>query len=123
MDFIMYQIPNDLPLSNVIEEFTTQICVGQFDLQFTFGKIIFVVESEIDLVQDGELIESWVGGKWPDPNFYEVMNVNIIKYDIPNDRLIVIYFENGIEMHLKDDSDQYECMQISIEGTTDLWVI
>jgi hypothetical protein len=51
------------------------------------------------------------------------MNVNVVKYEIPNDRLIVISFENGIEMHLRDDSDQYECMQISIEGDPNEWII
>jgi hypothetical protein len=73
-------------------------------------------------VRDGKVIGRWVEGKWSEPQFYEIMNVNIIKYDIPNDRLIVLYFQNGIEMQLKDDSDQYECMQISIEATTNLWI-
>jgi hypothetical protein len=32
----MYTIPNDLAPSPVVGEFTTQVRVGQFDLQFTF---------------------------------------------------------------------------------------
>jgi hypothetical protein len=120
----MYRIPNDLPLSNVIGEFTTQIRVGQFDLQFTFGKVNFAISSQIDLIRNGDVIGIWDEGKWPDPQFYEIMNVNIVKCEIPHDRLIVLYFENDIEMHLKDDSDQYECMQISIEGDpTQWWII
>ncbi len=119
----MYRIPKDLDLSKVIGEFTTQIRVGQFDLQFTFGKVNFAVYSQVDLVQNGEVIGSWNEGKWPDPRFYEIMNVNLVKYEVPNDRLIVLYFSNGIEMRLNDNSDQYECMQIQIEGDPNQWII
>ena len=120
----MYHIPNNLPLSNVIGEFTTQICIGLADFQFTLGKVTFMVEGEVDLLRNGELIGMWKGGKGLDNQFIEIMNANIIKYEIPNDKMIVLHFENGIEMHLKDDSDyQYEWLQILVEGTTDWWII
>jgi hypothetical protein len=59
----MYRIPNDLDLSNVVGQFTTQICVGQFDLQFSFGKVNIAVQSQVDLVQNGKVIGSWDEGK------------------------------------------------------------
>jgi hypothetical protein len=89
----MHSVPKDLYLSKVIGELTTQICVGQFDLHFTFGKNIFVVESQVDLVQNGEEIGSWNQGRWPDPQFYKIINVNVVKCQVPNDRLIVISFD------------------------------
>lgn len=120
----MYHIPDNLPLSEVIGEFTTQICIGLADFQFRFGKVIFMVTGEVDLLRHGELIGMWQGGKGLDDQFIEIINANIIKYEIPNDQMIVLYFENGIEMHLMDNSDyQYEWLQISIEGTTDWWVL
>ena len=119
----MYRVPNDLDLSKIIGEFTTQVRVGQFDLQFSFGEVNFAVQSEVSLIRNGELIGSWDEGRWPDPQFFEIMNVNVVKYEIPNDQLIVLHFENGIELHLKDDSDHYECMQIWIEGEPGQWII
>ncbi len=120
----MYHLPDNLPLSGVVGEFTTQIRVGQFDVQFTFGKVNFIITGRVDLVRNGEIIGSWQEGKWPDPQFYEIMNVNITRYEIPNDITIVFYFENGIEMRLMDDSDyHYEWLQITVEGTKDWWVI
>ena len=119
----MYRIPSDLDLSEIVGESTTQICVGQFDLQFTFGPVSFAIMSQVNLKREGELIGIWEEKKWPDAAFYEVMNVNVSKYEIPNDRQIIIYLENGIEIHLSDDSDQYECMLIQIEGDPTLWVI
>ena len=62
-------------------------------------------------------------GKWPSDKFFEIMNVEVIRYDIPNDRTIIIYLNNNIEIHLKDDSDQYECIQINIEGEDGEWII
>ncbi len=44
------------------------------------------------------------------------MNAEVIRWEVPNDRLIVLVFANGIEMHLEDESDQYESMTISFEG-------
>jgi hypothetical protein len=119
----MYRIPSDLNLSKVIGQTTTQILVGQFDIQFSFGEVHFAVQSGIDLVRNGETIGGWQEGEWPSPQFFEVMNVNVTKYEIPNDRTIIVYLENGVEIHLNDDSDQFECMQISIKGAPSQWII
>jgi hypothetical protein len=119
----MYRIPKELDLSPVVGEFTTQLRVGQFDLQFTFGRVTFVVQSPVNLFRESKSIGHWEEGKWPGPGFYEIMNVAVKRCEIVNDRLIVFEFENGIEMHLEDSSDQYESMQITFEGDPRICVI
>ena len=119
----MYRIPNDLDLSAVVGEFTTQVRVGQFDLQFTFGAVNFAVQSPVNLYRDGKRVAHWEEGRWPDPGFYEIMNTKVTWCEVANDRLIVFEFNNGIAMHLEDSSDQYECMQISFEGNPSPWII
>jgi hypothetical protein len=119
----MYRIPASLDLSPVLGEFTTQLRVGQFDLQFTLGPVNFAVQSPVRLVRGGEVIARWQEAKWPDPGFFEIMNTKVSRYTIPNDRTIVLEFENGITMHLEDSSDQYESMQISIKGNPTTWII
>jgi len=119
----MYRIPNKLDLSPVVGEFTTQLRVGQFDLQFTFGPVSFAVQSPVNLFRDGKLIAHWEEGRWPEPGFFDVMNVKVKRCEVRNDRLIVLEFENGIAMHLEDSSDQYECMQIYFEGNPSPWII
>jgi hypothetical protein len=119
----MYRIPKDLDLSPVVGEFTTQVRVGQFDLQFTFGSVSFAVQSPVNLFRDGKLVAHWEEGRWPDPGFYDIMNTEVRRCEVVNDRLIVFEFENGITMHLEDSSDQYECMQISIGGNPSSWII
>lgn len=119
----MYRIPKELDLSPVVGEFTTQIRVGQFDLQFTFGDVNFAIQSPVNVYRSGELIAHWEEGKWPDSGFYEIMNTEVVRCQTVNDRLIVIKFANGIEMHLEDNSDQYECMQIKFEGNPSPWII
>src|SRR5262249_9165661 len=83
---------------------------------FTIGPVSFLVQSPVNLFRDGELIAHWEEGRWPDAGFYDIMNVNVRVCEVPNDRLIVIEFGNGIAMHLADSSDQYECMQIYFKG-------
>lgn len=112
----MYRLPEKLDLSPVVGEFTTQLRVGQFELQFTFGPVSFAVQSPVNLFRDGKLIAHWEEGRWPEPGFFDVMNVKVTRWEVPHDRLIVLEFDNGIAMHLEDSSDQYECMQIYFEG-------
>jgi hypothetical protein len=119
----MYRIPKELDLSRVVGEFTTQVRVGQFDLQFTFGPVNFAVQSPVKLFRDGILVASWEEGRWPDAGFYDIMNTRVTRCEVVNDRLIVLEFDNGLSMHLEDSSDQYESMQISFEGDPSLWVI
>ena len=119
----MYRIPKALDLSRIVGEFTTQVRVGQFDLQFTFGPVNFAVQSSVNLFRDGKPVGHWQEGKWPDPCFYDIMSVAITHWNIVNDRLIVLEFDNGLAMHLEDDSDQYESMQISFAGNPSIWII
>jgi len=119
----MYRIPKELDLSPVVGEITTQVRVGQFDLQFTFGTVNFAIQSPVSLFRDGKVVAHWEEGKWPDPGFYDIMNVAIARYEVVNDRLIVLEFDDGLVMHLEDSSDQYECMQITFEGNPSPWII
>jgi len=119
----MYRIPNNLDLSPAVGQFTTQVRVGQFDLQFTFGTVNFAVQSPVNLFRDGKLFAHWEEGRWPEPGFYDIMNSEVRRCEVVNDRLIVFEFENAITMHLEDNSDQYECMQISFEGDPRRWII
>ena len=119
----MYRIPKELNLSPVVGEFTTQVRVGQFDLQFTFGDVNFAIQSPVNLFRDGKVIAHWEEGKWPDPGFYDIMNTAVRRCEVVNDRLIAFEFENGIEMRLEDSSDQYESMQITFKGNPSPWII
>ena len=119
----MYRIPKDLDLSSVVGEFTTQVRVGQFDLQFAFGKVNLAIQSPVKLFCDGEQVAYWEESKWPEPGFYDIMNTEVRRCEIVNDRLIVLQFDNGVEMHLEDSFDQYESMQITFVGDPSQWII
>jgi len=119
----MYRIPKDLDLSPVGGEFTTQVRVGQFDLQFTFGSVNFAVQSPVNLFRAGKQVAHWEEGKWPESGFFDIMNSNVTRCDVVHNRLIKLEFENGLEMHLEDSSDQYECMQITFKGAPWPWII
>lgn len=119
----MYRIPKELDLSPVVGEFTTQVRVGQFDLQFTFGCVDFSVQFPVYLFRGGKKVARWEEGRWPEPDFFDIMNSKITRCEVVGDRLIVFEFENGLEMRLEDSSDQYESMQISVGGNPAPWII
>lgn len=119
----MYRIPKDLDLRPVVGEFTTQVRVGQFDIQFTFGPVNFAIQSPVRLYRKGECVARWEEGRWPDAGFYDIMNAKVVRCEIVGDRRIELEFEHGLSMHLEDSSDQYESMQIKFAGDPMLWVI
>lgn len=116
----MYGVPDDLDLSAVVGEFTTQIGVGQFDLQFTFGTVDFAVSSPVSLFQDGKVVAQWSEGRWPDARFFDVMNSAVLRCS-SDSKEISIELENGLSLKLVDDSDRYESMKITVGE--DLWIV
>ncbi len=112
----MYRIPPSLDLSAVVGQATSQVCVGQFDVQFRFGAVSFTVESPIRLFRGGRQVAHWTPAQWPEAGFRDILNQNVARCDIVGDRRIVIRFEDGLEMWLEDSSDQYESMQIHFAG-------
>ena len=116
---LMYRFPTDLDLSPIVGEFTTQICVGQFDLQFSLGLFRFIVYSPIELLRDGCPIGSWDSVSWPPPAFYDLMNTAVVGVELLDERTLVLRFDNGLEARLVDDSDQYETMQIIVGANRD----
>ncbi|WP_068826926.1 hypothetical protein [Pseudomonas sp. BMS12] len=118
----MYQIPPKLDLSEAIGQCTTQLRIGPFDIQFSFGKVNFTIQSQVILKSHGKTIAQWEEGTWPDATFYEVFNVAMVDWQL-QENSIILRLENGMEMQLMADNGGYECMQISIEGQDILWVI
>ncbi len=119
----MYGFPKELDLTSILGESTTQLRVGQFDLQFQFGTVSFAVQSPVCLFRDSILVASWAQGKWPAPGFYDIMNTEVKRCEILSDKILMFEFENGIEMHLRDHSDQFESMTITIDGVPNAWII
>ncbi len=116
----MYGVPQDLDLSAVMGESTTQVRVGQYDLQFTFGSVNFAVQSQANVLKGEQVVAHWNEGVWPEAGFFDVMNAAVVGWTIGPDQ-IVLDLENGISLRFVDDSEQYESMQIKVGD--DLWVI
>ena len=110
----MYGFPQDLDLTPLVGQFTTQLCVGQFDLQFTLGDYRFVVQGGMDLFREGVLVASYRADSWPDPEFYNLMNVDVSAAYFRDSKTLTIVFGSGIEAHVLDTSDRYESCQILV---------
>lgn len=118
----MSRIPEDLDLSPVVGEFATQVKVGPSDLQFDFGPVHFTIETSVKLFRDKKQFAVWEAGKWPEPGFYDVMNVDVTGFDVADDRLIILKLKNELEMHLEvDPVDGYESMCIRFNNAQQAW--
>jgi hypothetical protein len=112
----MVGIPRDIDLSKIIGQFTTQIRIGKYDFQFDLGDVSFCLYSPIKVLKDEQLHATWKEGSWPDSGFLEIFNVPVSGFEIPDDRTIIIEFENSLEMYLIDKSNGYESMNIWVKG-------
>jgi hypothetical protein len=110
----MYGFPPNLDYASIVGQFTTQICVEPFDLQFTLGDFRFILQSPVNVLREGTVVGAWDAVSWPEPAFYDLMNVPVISVDLPDNRTMIIRFEEGLEAVLVDDSDRYETMQIVV---------
>jgi hypothetical protein len=108
----MYGFSSDLNLAAVVGQEITQFCVGPYDLQFSFGKVRFAVQSQMELKRDGSLIAAWQGGEWPGAGFYEAFCVPAVSAHLMDERRLCITLENGLELHILDNSEQYESLLI-----------
>ena len=116
----MYGVPSDLDLSAAIDEFTTQVRVGQYDLQFTFGPVNIASQSQVSVLKGERVVARWSEGRWPDAGFFEVLNTTVVRWTVgPNQ--IVLDLERGLSLRFVDDSELYETMHVRIGD--DLWVI
>jgi hypothetical protein len=120
----MYGFPGNLEYSRIIGHSATQICVGQFDLQFTLGDFRFIAQSPVTLLKNGISIGAWDGVSWPDSAFYDMMNVAVTGIELPDTRTMHISFENGITIVLHDNSDMYETLHIVVgEAPSGLYIV
>jgi hypothetical protein len=118
----MYQVPKKLDLSEAVGQCTTQLRIGPFDIQFSFGKVNFNIQSRVVLISNGKTIGQWEEGTWPEATFYEIFNLAMVGWQLQENN-IILRLDNGMEMHLIAGNEGYECMQISIEGQNILWII
>jgi len=110
----MYGFPLDLDLSRLVGQFTTQFCVGAFDLQFSLGDFRFIVQGGLDLYRDGIVVATYRADAWPSHEFYSLLNTEVLSAFFPDDKTLVISFTNGLEARLLETSDQYESCQILV---------
>ena len=119
----MYKIPKDISLNNIVGECISQINVGVWDLQFCIGKVHFSIESNIVIKFNGDEIGAWFPGEWPNKCFRDIINVNAIGFEILDDAEVIIKFDNDYTIHLYDDSEQFESMQIVDNILKKTWII
>lgn len=113
----MYRFPLDLDLSPLVGQFTTQLCVGAFDLQFSLGDYSFIVQGGLDLYRDGVVVATYRADSWPSHEFYGLLNAEVSSAFFHDETTLVISFTNGLEARVLDTSDQYESCQILVGKT------
>ncbi|QNP40180.1 hypothetical protein [Lysobacter solisilvae (ex Woo and Kim 2020)] len=112
----MYGFPADLDLSPALGQETTQLCVGPYDLQFSFGTVAFAIQSKVEIWRGGDPAGIWEAGGWPDPAFYQVLNTALLAFAVLDPKRLSLRLANGLELLLLDTSEQYESMQIYVGG-------
>jgi hypothetical protein len=93
----------------------TQICVGQYDLQFHFhpdGNISVQGRCEM-LDESGRIIDVWENGQRSDTfRFFELLGQAVVKVEIDSPKSFAAHFQGGCKLRPIDNSDQYESFSV-----------
>jgi len=109
----MYGMPRDLDLQCIVGCDLNQISLGRYDVQFVFGKTTIAVQSRASCKAGGEVVATWTeGAGWDQLAYQGLLNATVQAYVVLDGKALQIEFSNGFELHLYDDSDRFETMQI-----------
>jgi hypothetical protein len=117
----MFRVPKYLDIKNIIGCQLNLLGLGACDVQLNFdgSGIKICIQGIINLIENDKLIASWgEDSAWSSLDFQKILNATVIGYDIPNDKLLQIIFENNLILQLHDDSEQYEAIQIYFDDPT-----
>ena len=111
----MYGVPLDLDLQSIIGNDLNLVGLGKYDVQLNFdgSGVKICIQGDITLMEDKQVIAVWnEKGHWSSLAFQKLLNATVEGYAVPIKRLLEISFKNNLILHLHDNSDQYETMQI-----------
>jgi hypothetical protein len=121
----MYRVPANLDLSDIVGAELEQIRLGPHEVQFQFGSgTTICVQSRVTVLRGDSTVSEWNDkSNWSNAAFQVLLARPVLRFSVPNDRVIEIQFAGELSIQLHDDSDQYESMQISRGDMANMVVI
>lgn len=117
----MFGLPSDTNIDFVIGCELQQVAFGAFQLLLHFShKVSLSVEGRLELTAPGQS-KSWA---WEPEQSSEVAKLSsligamVIKYEIPGDGRLVLYFDNGYTVTACDSNADHESYQLIGDGKT-----
>ena len=121
----MYGVPSDLPIERFVGRELNQICLGRFQLQFhCSGTGSIGVEGHWELTDaQGALVDAAHDHADRDSyRLHRIIDVPIVRSSLDPPRSFTLYFENGFQLTVFDQSPQYESFSIQLDGEPTLYV-
>ena len=116
-----------LDLEGIVGHPMNLLCQGEFDLQLVFAVSNiqrFSIMSSLQLYEAGELLATWEGGSgWSALAYQKLLNAVPASWRIVEPAILEIAYENGLVMHILDDSDQYESVVIEFTDQPSVIVV
>ena len=115
----MYPIPANPDLTGIIDSPLTQVCFGEFILQFHFeSNARLECQGTIQHSDQGTQLATWADGKLSGPAFLSLLGKRPTRFQVISSEKLELYFENGQILTLLNDSEQYESFQIYQSGNS-----
>jgi hypothetical protein len=110
----MYRFPKNLDLHDLVGSSLDMVACCRSSIHFSFGSGRSIrAEGRIEVQKDGVAIAIWTDvDQWTSVAFQPLLTAQVTGYKVTNDRLLTINFNDGFNLLLHDDSDQYETILI-----------
>lgn len=117
----MYGVPAQLDLTPFVGTTLDQIRFGQFQIHFTFSGEPGTADRGVSVegyweLRDGQsaLIDAAVVNDERDSyKIHRLLGRTVTAIGLNPPKSLTLFFDNGLELTIVDDSDQYECCRIS----------
>jgi hypothetical protein len=111
----MYGVPEDLDLAFLHNGVLTQVCLGQFQVQFHFSPVGSIyAESAWELLDStGRIIDqNHDGPDRPPYQLHQLLGQHVTGSEVSAPDFFALYFERGQVLRVYDDSREYESFSI-----------
>ena len=122
----MYGVPADLDLSLLQGAQLTQVCLGQFDVQFHFQPVgAITVTGAWELFDEAgvSLDHSGASGSRPQSQFPRLLGQEIVGITVVAPHHLELKFARGDSLRLIDDSKEFESFTIGLSSNAKLIVV
>ncbi|MEM8773623.1 MAG: hypothetical protein AAGF53_01235 [Pseudomonadota bacterium] len=113
----MYDIPETQEFSGLLGKELQQVCIGNNEVIFNFDSdFSLCVMGPFEHIKSGSEVFDYTDLLTKPSSLPSLLNSSIFEVKKENNDYLLLCFQNNEKLRLINDTDQYECFSLNIDG-------